>query len=306
MRTMRTIRTMLAMLAIRMRRITSGLRSVAPAVTAGLLLVLGGTAPSAAADSSPSASPSDGGSDDGDAPTEAGTSFRTATEIEQGQKATASASTGDYLYWSFPADVGQRPTVKTTVKLPDTVRSSATWQIDVYDGLRRRQACQYGAQTRSAGADSGSDAGSVDLACTLRTVRAWSEPWANDPLPGTYYVRLTVTGLGTADRGVPVNAEIRVDAKDIGGSAAVDGSLAEPLVPGIATTGEKSDDEGSDESPTAVLSSLEPDDGWASGWWSDRWVWTAVGGVLAALAGLGGYALTRGSGRPSRVPPPGA
>jgi hypothetical protein len=52
-----------------------------------------------------------------------------------------------------------------------------------------------------------------------------------------------------------------------------------------------------------VLSSIEPEDGWASGWWSDRWVWTALGGVLAALAGVGGYALTRGSGRPSRVPP---
>ncbi|MBA2809976.1 hypothetical protein E0500_021885 [Streptomyces sp. KM273126] len=285
---MRTIRT------------TGVVRTAAGAVTAGVFLLLGGTMSPAVADSSPSASPSDDGSDSGDAPTEAGTSFRTATEIEQGQKATASASTGDYLYWSFPADAGGRPTVKATVKLPDSARSSATWQIDVYDGLRRRQACQYGAQTRSAGAD----AGSVDLSCTLRTVRAWSEQWANDPLPGTYYVRLTATDLGTADLGVPVNAEIQVDSKHIGGSAAVDGSLAEPLVPGIAMTTEESDEaEGSDDSPTAVLSSLEPDDGWASGWWSDRWVWTAVGGMLAALAGVGGYALTRGSGRPSQVPP---
>lgn len=284
---------------MRMTRITSVLRTAAPAVTAGLFLLLGPAVSPALADSSPSASPSD----NGDAPTEAGTSFRTATEIEQGQKATASASTGDYLYWSFPADAGQRPTVRATVKLPDTARSSATWQIDVYDGLRRRQACQYGARTRTAGAD----AGSVDLSCTLRTVRSWSEQWANDPLPGTYYVRLTVTDLGTADLGQPVNAEVRVDAKDIGGPAAVDGSLAEPLVPGIAVTNEETDgSEGSDESSTAVLSSLEPEDGWASGWWSDRWVWTAVGGALAALAGVAGYALTRGSGRPSRVPPPGA
>lgn len=301
------------MRTIRMRRTTRGVRATrvvraaAGAVTAGVFLLLGGTVSPAVADSSPSASPSDDGSGDGsqegDAPTEAGTSFRTATEIEQGQKATASASTGDYLYWSFPADAGGRPTVKATVKLPDSARSSATWQIDVYDGLRRRQACQYGAQTRLAGAD----AGAVNLSCTLRTVRAWSEQWANDPLPGTYYVRLTATDLGTADLGVPVNAEIRVDSKDVGGSAAVDGSLAEPLVPGIAmTTEEPAGDEGaegSDESPTAVLSSLEPDDGWASGWWSDRWVWTAVGGILAALAGVGGYALTRGSGRPSQVPP---
>jgi hypothetical protein len=54
-----------------------------------------------------------------------------------------------------------------------------------------------------------------------------------------------------------------------------------------------------------VLSSIEPDDGWSSGWWSDRWVWTGIGAVLAALAGIGGHALTRGSGRPSRVPPQG-
>jgi hypothetical protein len=209
-----------------------------------------------------------------EAPAGAGTSFRTAAEIEQGQEATAGGSAGDYLYWSFPADAGQRPTVRATVRLPET-HAAETWQIDVYDGLRRRQACQYGAQTR--------------------TVRAWSEPWANDPLPGTYYVRLTVVNLATADLGLPVNASIRVDSKDIGGAAAVDGSLAEPLVPGIAMKS------GAQEETSAVLSSIDPEDGWASGWWSDRWLWTAAGGVLAALAGVGGYALTRGPGRPPGV-----
>lgn len=185
------------------------------------------------------------------------------------------------------------------MKLPEasTRHAGQTWQLDVYDGLRRRQACQYGAQTRTAA----QDAASVELACTLRTVRSWSETWANDPLPGTYYVRLTVTGLQASDLGLPVGAEVKVDSKDIGGSAAVDGSLAKPLVPGIATSAGKSDSDSG--SSTAVLSSIEPDDGWASGWWSDRWVWTAIGGILAALAGIGGYALTRGSGRPSRVPP---
>ncbi len=255
------------------------------------VLLLGLAATPAAADASPSASPSDGSS----APTSAGTSFRTATEIDQGQQATASGSAGDYLYWSFPADAGQRPTVKATVKLPDT-HASETWQLDVYDGLRRRQACQYGAQTRTAA----SGTASVELACTLRTVRAWSEPWANDPLPGTYYVRLTTVNLATSDLGLPVDAEVRIDSKDIGGSAAVDGSLAEPLVPGIAV---KSEDEEDSSTASAVLSSIEPDDGWSSGWWSDRWVWTAIGGALAALAGVGGYALTRGSGRPRQVSP---
>lgn len=262
-------------------------------VLSAALLAVGLAAGPAVADSSPSPS----ASKDGKAPTQAGTSFRTAAEIDQGQQATAGASTGDYLYWSFPADAGQRPTVKATVKLPGS-HSGQTWQMDVYDGLRRRQSCQYGAQTRTAA----QGAASVELACVLRTVRAWSEPWADDPLPGTYYIRLTVVNLGSADLGQPVSAEVRVDSKDIGGSAAVDGSLAKPLVPGIAVE-PQSGDSGSGASKSAVLSAIEPDDGWSSGWWTDRWVWTALGGVLAALAGIGGYALTRGSGRPSRVPP---
>ncbi|UXY30785.1 hypothetical protein [Streptomyces sp. HUAS TT20] len=262
-------------------------------VLSAALLAVGLAAGPAVADSSPSPS----ASDDGKAPTQAGTSFRTAAEIDQGQQATAGASTGDYLYWSFPADAGQRPTVKATVKLPES-HSGQTWQMDVYDGLRRRQSCQYGAQTRTAA----QGAASVELACVLRTVRAWSEPWANDPLPGTYYIRLTVVNLGSADLGQPVSAEVRVDSEDIGGSAAVDGSLAKPLVPGIAVKS-AADDSGSDSSKSAVLSAIEPDDGWSSGWWTDRWVWTAIGGVLAALAGIGGYALTRGTGRPARVPP---
>ncbi|MFJ3669095.1 hypothetical protein ACIPSE_21850 [Streptomyces sp. NPDC090106] len=255
------------------------------------LLLLGLAAAPAAADD---ASPSPSASADADAPTTAGTSFRTATEIEQGQRATAGASTGDYLYWSFPADGGQRPTVRATVELPES-HAAQTWQVDVYDGLRRRQACQYGAQTRTAAAG----ATSVEVTCVLRTVRAWSEPWANDPLPGTYYVRLTATGLSTADLGQPVRTSVQADSKDIGGSAAVDGSLAEPLVPGVALKASAEESEDS-EGTAAVLSSLEPDDGWASGWWSDRWVWSGIGGVLAALAGIGGYALTRGSGRPPR------
>ncbi|WP_413759496.1 hypothetical protein [Streptomyces sp. MMBL 11-3] len=273
-------------------RKAGGARGALRAVTAGLLLIGAGAvgAVPAAADSSPSASPSG----DSAAPTSAGTSFRTAAEIDQGQTATASASTGDYLYWSFPADAMQRPTVEAKVKLP-AAHASATWQIDVYDGLRRRQACQYGAQTRTAA----QDAGSVSLSCTLRTVRAWSEPWADDPLPGTYYVRLTTVGLKAADLGLPVGAEVRVDSKDVGGAAAVDGSLGEPLVPGIAVKAAAEEgEEGEESGAGAVLSSIEPDDGWASGWWSDRWVWTGIGGVLAALAGVGGYALTRGGGRP--------
>lgn len=258
------------------------------------LLVLGLAAGPAAADSTPSASPSG----DAAAPTSAGTSFRTATEIEQGRTATASASTGDYLYWSFAADALERPTVKATVKLPAS-HAAQTWQVDVYDGLRRRQACQYGAQTRTAA----QGAAEVEVECVLRTVRAWSEPWADDPLPGTYYVRLTTVRLQTADLGRPVDATVRVESEDVGGSAAVDGWLAEPLVPGVAVASQGDGKDGDDSARTAVLSGIEPDGGWSSGWWSDRWVWTGVGAVLAALAGIGGYVLTRGTGRPGRVPP---
>ncbi|MFD8519046.1 hypothetical protein ACFV2D_03370 [Streptomyces capillispiralis] len=257
------------------------------------LLLLGAAAAPAAADSSPSPGT---GEDDG-APTRAGTSFRTATEVEQGRTATARASTGDYLYWSFPADAGQRLTVRASVKLPEE-HAAQTWQLDVYDGLRRRQACQYGAQTRTAGAG----AASVELECVLRTVRGWAEPWASDPLPGTYYVRLTALRVPTAGLGQAVDTELRVESKDMGGAAAVDGALSQPLVPGVAVPA-REDLAEDDDSPTAVLADLEPEDGWTSGWWSDRWLWTAAGGALAALAGVAGYRLTRGSGRPPGVPP---
>ncbi|MEU1211932.1 hypothetical protein ACFYSH_25365 [Streptomyces sp. NPDC005791] len=239
-------------------------------------------------DPSASASPADDGTT---GPTEAGTTFRTATAIQQEQTATADASTGDYLYWTFPADAGQRPTVRAKVSLPEsaTRHGASTWQVDVYDGLRRRQACVYGHQTRKAAPD----AGAVELSCVLRTVRAWSEPWAYDPLPGSYYVRLTVVGLAEEDLGLPVHVETEVTAADQGGAHDVDGALAEPLVPGASVVSAQGD------APAAG----EPEDGWSSGWWTDRWAWTVGGGVLAALAAVFGYGLTRGSGRPSRVPP---
>ncbi|MFJ8752879.1 hypothetical protein ACIREO_26615 [Streptomyces sp. NPDC102441] len=245
--------------------------------------------PAVADDPSASTSPAE---DDGTAgPTEAGTTFRTATPIQQEQTATADASTGDYLYWAFPADAGQRPTVRAKVSLPEsaTRHGASTWQVDVYDGLRRRQACMYGHQTRKAAPD----AGTVELSCVLRTVRAWSEPWASDPLPGTYYVRLTVVGLAEEDLGLPVHVETEVTSAGQGGAHDVDGSLAEPLVPGVSVASAQG------SAPAAG----EPEDGWSSGWWTARWLWTVGGGVLAALAAVFGYGLTRGGGRPSRVPP---
>ncbi|MGW8884877.1 hypothetical protein [Streptomyces sp. NPDC055749] len=283
-------------------------RVLTATVLAGLALL---TSACSATDDSPSAAASTGSStgsqtststsaasDSEDGPTEAGTTFRTATAVQQGQRATAEASTGDYLYWVFPADAGQRATVRTKVTLPEsaTRHGVSTWQVDVYDGLRRRQACMYGHQTRKAAAD----AATVELTCVLRTVRAWSEPWANDPLPGSYYVRLTVLDLPATDLGLPVNGELEVTSVDGGGAHDVDGSLAEPLVPGVSSVEQASDDGTAVE---RVSLGSEPDDGWASGWWTDRWLWTVGGGVLGALAAVFGYSLTRGNGRPSRVPP---
>ncbi|MFD9206990.1 hypothetical protein ACFVZM_12000 [Streptomyces sioyaensis] len=272
------------------------MRTVRTLMTAVLASAgLFGMAGTALADS-PSPSPSGSAGAEAAAPTEAGTSFRTATAIRPDQPATASASTGDYLYWVLPVDAGQRATVKAKVTLPQAARhGAATWQLDVYDGLRRRQACTYGAQTRTATKDTGS----VELSCTLRTVRAWAEPWANDPLPGSYYIRLTVVDLPKDDLGLPVHAEVDATTADTGGARAVDGTLAAPLVPG-ASTATPQDEESPAARPAAMS---EPDGGWSSGWWSDRWIWTAAGGLLAALAGIYGYQLTRGAGRPSRIPP---
>ncbi|MDT0454849.1 hypothetical protein RM550_03715 [Streptomyces sp. DSM 41527] len=270
------------------------LRTLTTAVLAGAALF--GTAGTVVADS-PSPSPSTRTDGEAPAPTEAGTSFRTATAIIPDQRATADASTGDYLYWVLPVDAGQRATVKAKVTLPQSARhGTATWQLDVYDGLRRRQACQYGARTRAAARD----AGSVELSCTLRTVRAWSEPWANDPLPGSYYVRLTVVDLPKDDLGLPVHAEVNATLADQGGAHDVDGTLAAPLVPGASTAAPEAQESAAPGKPAALG---EPDGGWSSGGWSDRWIWTAAGGVLAALGGIAGYRFTAGSGRPSRVPP---
>jgi hypothetical protein len=221
------------------------------------------------------------------APTVAGTNFRTATVIEQGQQATASASTGDYLYWVFPADTGQNVTATATVTFPASAarHGASTWQLDVYDGLRRRQPCRFGMQTRTATADTTS----VELSCTLRAVRAWAEPWSNDPLRGGYYLRLTALTMPQADLGLPVQAAVKATSAGTAGRQAVDGSVA-PLV-------------------SANAPSVAPSDGWAGTWWSPRWLWTGGGGLLAALAAVGAHRLARGpvSGpfRPRQGPPPG-
>lgn len=271
MRIRRTPRTAAALLA------AAGLAGLAVLAAPAARADDSDTATPSASSSASSSDPSTASSTDA-APTEAGTNFRTATPVEQGQEATANASTGDYLYWTFPADTGQNVTVKATVTLPaNTARHGAsTWQIDVYDGLRRRQPCRYGMQTRTVAAD----AATVQLACTLRTVRSWAEPWSNDPLRGAYYLRLAVLDLPQTDLGLPVQAAVTATGHGTAGGQAVDGHVT-PVV-------------------TANGPDIAPGDGWAGTWWSPRWLWTGGGGLLAVLAALGAHRLARGPVLPFR------
>ncbi|MGW4895195.1 peptidase [Kitasatospora sp. NPDC004240] len=267
-------------------------------VPLALALLLTLAAPSASA-ASPSPSP---GSSGAPAPvTKAGTSFLTATTLAPGQDAKVAASTGDYLYWSFGASEGQTPSVGLTVALAPAAdrHGPQTWSVEVFDGLRRRQSCTGG--TQNATADQG--AGTVALSCTLREVRSWAEPWSGDPLPGTYYVRLSLTDAPQQDLGLAASVQLQVRAKgDADNAQPEGGSLKAPLVPPVnagAAAGVK------------AATPEEPEEHWYTGWfsgWNSRWFWTLAGGALAALAGVAGYTLTRHprGRRPARygsVPP---
>lgn len=227
--------------------------------------------------------------------TEAGTSFLTATEVHPGEQVRLSASDGDYLYWSFAASAGQTDSVAVTVTLPPAAdrHGPATWTVDVFDGLRRRQACTAGAQTATAAAD----ATTLALDCTLRQVRSWAEPWSGDPLPGTYYVRLSVTALPEPDLGLPVQAQMRITAES-GDSEPDGGDLKAPLVPPVTAGATMAPDSPPSPEVTAspAASAPRPAASGPRGWFSrlsSRWIWTAGGGVLAAVLGVAGYSLTR-------------
>ncbi|MFI7607021.1 peptidase [Micromonospora sp. NPDC049366] len=258
--------------------------------TVALFAVAGATLlpTAAAADATPAPTPSPGAQ----TVTRAGTSFLTATAINAGQPVRVGASTGDHLYWSFTADAGQVHDITATVSFPRNRSGASTWTVEVFDGLRRRQACTAGAQTPTAEAASGS----VSLGCTLREVRPWAEPWSADPLPGTYYVRLSVVDLPEPDLGAPIDVDLLVSADGDGGAPADDGELAAPLVPNTRAGALLSEDAATapaaaDEEQDSGLSDLLPALG-------SRWIWTGVGGILAAVAGVVGFALTR---RPRRA-----
>ncbi|ASW56527.1 peptidase [Plantactinospora sp. KBS50] len=219
--------------------------------------------------------------------TRSGTSFLTAAGIAAGQPVRVGASIGDYLYWSFPAAAGERDEITATVSFPKPRSGAATWTVEVFDGLRRRQPCTAGTQTPTVDAT----AASVSLGCTLRQVRSWAEPWSADPLPGTYYLRLSVADLPEADLGLPVEVELLVTAD--GQGSRDDGELKAPLVPNTRA-GAVLDSE-------PVPAAAEDTDGGYLGWLPDlgsRWIWSAAGGVLAAVAGVVGFGLTRRPRRP--------
>ncbi len=181
----------------------------------------------------------------------------------------------------------------------DVRHGSGSWRLDVYDGLRRRQPCTAGTPTATAGPDKDT----LKLYCTLRTVRAWAEPWSDAPLPGAYYARLTTLEVPEKDLGLPVRAEVRAESTDAGGAEAVDGDLGAPLLPAVEPGRTASPDApvpttsataSPSPSPSPSKNTLTAPDGDWSSWWTDRWLWTAAGGVLGALAAIGGYTLTRG------------
>ncbi|MBO2465446.1 hypothetical protein [Actinomadura violacea] len=245
--------------------------------------VLAATAVPAAADGSPSPQPTIG---------TAGTSFLTATTVRPGQPVSVSASTGDYLYWSFATAAGQTGRIAVTVALPPAAsrHGAATYTIDVFDGLRRRQACTAGPQNATAAAGTAR----VRLHCSLRQVRAWAEPWSDDPLPGTYYLRLTASGLPEQDLGLPIRADVRISAKD-GDARPAGAKLKAPLSPAVAPGTTLAPGASPSGSASPVSSAPKPAErvkGWFS-WPSSRWWWTIGGGVLAAVMAVAGYSLTR-------------
>lgn len=257
------------------------IRLSAAAAVLGTSAVLAGLIGPAAALAAPTPSPGATALD------RAGTSFLTATPVTAGQPVRLHASTGDYLYWSFIATAGDIAEITATVELPPAANRSgpSVWSIEVFDGLRRRQACTAGAQAPTVARD----ATEVRLGCTLRRVRSWAEPWSGDPLPGIYYIKLSGTELPEADLGLPIQVDLLMGVTD-GGSNADDGEMQAPLQPptrpGAVLT-----------SPGEPASSPSPSaEGFASDWapaMSARWVWTLMGGALAAVAGMLGFSLTR-------------
>jgi hypothetical protein len=241
--------------------------------------------------------------------TSAGTSFLTATTLAPGQDADVAAATGDYLYWEFAASAGQTDTAQVDVTLPAAGdrHGPQSWTVELFDGLRRRQACTAGPQSGTAA----QSATTLSLSCTLRQIRSWAEPWSGDPLPGTYYLRLSVSDVPQNDLGLAARVRVHVSANGGQDDAQPEGGdLKAPLVPPVnagatAAPGATALPTASaSPSPTAapspggarVAAPVKAAEHWYSGLfsgWNSRWGWTLAGAALAGLAGIGGYTLTR-------------
>lgn len=246
------------------------------------LVSLAAAAP-AVADATPSPTPSSS------TVTTAGTSFLTATAVEPGQPVRVSGSTGDYLYWSFDAAAGDTDRLAITITLPPgtTRHGPATWNVDVFDGLRRRQACTAGSETATAAAGDAT----VRLHCLLRQVRSWADPWSDEPLPGTYYVRLSATGMPEPDLGLPTQTDLAITRRT--GDAQPDNArLKAPLSPKTGPGSTVAPQAAPSPAPSSGTGPMRRVKSWFS-WPSARWWWTIGGGMLAALTGVGGYTLTR-------------
>ncbi|GAA1144663.1 hypothetical protein F4556_002838 [Kitasatospora gansuensis] len=281
---------------------TTALRAVLLAA-AGLPLLI-------AASPSPSPSPSASASGSTKAVTDAGTSFLTATALGTGQGADVAASTGDYLYWAFGAAEGQTTTVDVTVTLPPSAdrHGPQSWSVELFDGLRRRQSCTSGPQDATAE----TAAGTLALRCSLRQIRSWAEPWSGDPLPGTYYVRLTAGQVPQNDLGLAAQVKLRLSTKGGAGNAQPEGGeLRAPLVPPVNAGSPAATAAPAVASTDRAVAPEEEETHWYSAPFqgrNTRWFWTLGGGILAALAGVLGYRLTRHprGGGPRRGPSSGA
>lgn len=273
-----------------------GRRIAALTGAAGIGLLAGGALLTQSATAAPSDQPSpepSAGSSAASVAT-AGTSFLTAVGLSPARGASVGGSTGDFMYWSFDAKAGDTTGVAITVSLPPAAdrHGSQTWNVEIFDGLRRRQACTAGAQSPVAE----QSATSVDLNCALRQVRAWAEPWSGDPLPGTYYIRLSAAALPDQDLGLPVKVSVRISTDHDGDTTPEGGKLTEPLVPAV--------DAGTARATVPASPSSSATSGDYFGWLPDassRWAWTAAGGVIAAGTGIVGFAMFRRFiGRPGR------
>ncbi|MFD7639913.1 peptidase [Kitasatospora sp. NPDC059795] len=266
----------------------------APAAALTGLLLLAPAATAASPSPSPSASASGSAKP---VVNSVGTSFLTATTLAAGQDADVPVSTGDYLYWAFPASEGQTATVEVKVTLPEAAdrHGAQTWTVELFDGLRRRQACTAGPQNGTAE----QTATTLALSCTLRQIRAWAEPWSGDPLAGTYYVRLSTSDIPQQDLGLASQVHVHVATKGgVNDAQPEGGSLKAPLVPPVnaGSTATGAATPAPSAGTTYAATPVTEETHWYSdlfSGWNTRWWWTIAGGILAALAGVLGYTLTR-------------